>query len=105
MQNSYKKEILKELKRVKSDLSSLDGDFDALQLYLSRQPLYKRTMTRYDSRGEMTVLYGDLTLTFYIKSGNIIIGDVFELWNCSGTGYIGSFTSRTLQMESSGELD
>ena len=105
MEKNYKKELLREIKRVKTGVSSLHRDFDALQLYLSQQPLYKRILTRYDSKGEMTVLYGDMTLTFYLKSGNIIVGDIFQLWDVSGTGFVGSFTAKTLQMEGSGELD
>ena len=105
MEKSYKKEILKELEALKKKLKGLDPTLDALQLYLTQQPLYHRTLTRYDSKGEMTVYYGNMTLTFYLKSDNIIIGDVFELWDDSGTGFVGSFTIKTLQMEGSGELD
>lgn len=105
MEKNYKNNILKELEALKKKLKGLNPDLDALQLMLSQDKLYHRTLTRYDSKGEMTVYYGDITLTFYLKSGNIIIGDVFELWDDSGTGFIGSFTIKTLQMEGSGELD
>lgn len=105
MEKNYKNNILKELKRLKKDIKELSPDLDSLELYLKKSTQFHRTLTRYDSKGEMTVYYGDFTLTFYIKSGNIIIGDVFELWNTSGTGFVGSFTERTLQMEGSGELD
>lgn len=105
MEKNYKDNILKELKRLKKDVKELDQSFDALQLYLSQQPLYKRTLSRYDSKGEMTVYYGDFTLTFYLKSGNIIIGDVVDIWQSSGIGFVGSYTAKTLQMEGSGELD
>lgn len=100
-----KKEVLKELEVLKKKLKGLDPDLDALQLMLSQDKLYHRTLTRYDSKGEMTIYYGNMTLTFYLKSGNIIIGDIVNIWDNSGTGFVGSFTERTLQMESSGELD
>lgn len=105
MENNYKKRAVKELAGLKKLIQSCPASFDALEQLLSQQPLYKRTILRYDSRGEMSAYYSNMILTFHIKSGNIIIGDIVSIWDDSGTGFIGSFTAKTLQMEGSGELD
>ena len=100
-----KKEILDELETLKKLADRAGGSFDALQLALTHDKSFRRILFRSDTAGQLMVYYGNFTLTFYLKSGNIIVGDVLNVWDSSGTGFVGSFTAKTLQMESSGELD
>lgn len=105
MPMEVRKRTVKELKELRKLVGSIPASFDALQDALSRDNLFKKTIWRCDSKGEMSVNYDNLTLTFYLKNGIITVGDIVSIWDDSGTGFIGSFTARTLQMESSGELD
>ena len=100
-----KKEILDELETLKKLADRAGGSFDALQLALTHDKSFRRILFRSDTAGQLMVYYDNFTLTFYLKCDNIIIGDIVNIWDNSGTGFVGSFTERTLQMEGSGELD
>ena len=103
MDKDAKKLALTELKKLQKDLAGIQPDIPAIKTYLSSSPLFKRFL--YTGCNELQVYYSNMTLTIYIKDGNILVNDKIDLWDSSGVGFIGSFTNKTLKLESSHDLD
>lgn len=101
-----KKKALKELEGLKKELLKAGPrsvSVDALATYLNSLPLFKRIIYISREKGILQIYYSNMTLTIYIKSGIIQLDDKFDLWNEEETGFIGTFTSKTLQMECTGK--
>ena len=105
MTKEAKKKALTELAALKKSLKGVNPDLDAVRTHLNSLPLFNRFTYESREKGELRLSYSNMTLTIYIKNGNIILDNHFDLWNESGVGYVGSFTDKTLQMECSDGLD
>ncbi len=105
MTKEAKKKALTELAALKKSLKGVNPDLDAVRTHLNSLPLFNRVTYSSREKGELRISYSNMTLTIYVKSGNIILDNRFDLWNESGVGYVGSFTDKTLQMECSDGLD
>lgn len=99
-----KKLALTELERLKKELKGIDSLPD-LESHLSHLPLFHRIIYKSVEKGVLEAYYGSMTLKFYVKSGIISLDEKVDLWNEDGVGYIGTFTSKTLQMECDSGLD
>ena len=104
-QKEAKKLALKELERLRKDLKEVHPDLASLRNHLSQLPLFDRFTYESKENGVLKVHYAHMTLTFYVKSGSIILDKSFDLWNDSGIGFIGTFTDTTLKMECEDGLD
>lgn len=100
-----KKLALKELERLKKTLKGVHPDLASLHNHLSQLPQLDRFTYESKENGVLKAHYAHMTLTFYIKSGNIILDKSFDLWNDSGIGFIGTFTDKTLKLECEDGLD
>lgn len=98
-----KKLALTELEKLKKSLKDVDANIPSIRAFLQSSPLFKRVL--FSSSDTLTIFYSNMTLTIYIKDGNILVNDKIDLWDSSGVGFIGSFTNKTLKLESSHDLD
>ena len=99
-----KKRALTELERLKKEVKGID-DLDKLESHLSHLPLFHRILYKSTANGALYAYYDCMTLKFFLKNDIIVIDEKVDLWNEDGTGYIGQFTPKTLQLECSDGLD
>lgn len=100
-----KKKAIKEIEGVKKELDGRKMSLAELESRVSHLPLFNRVIYKSVKDGILEVIYSNMTLKFYVKSGIISLDEKVDLWNEDGVGYIGTFTSKTLQMECNSGLD
>lgn len=100
-----KQNALKKYRELKKLLKNEQGDFQILYENLRKYPDFQNYVESRESRGSLVFNYANMTLKILVKNGIIYLQDEIQLWDESGIGFIGDFTTKTLRMETSSELD
>lgn len=100
-----KKKALKELEGLKKELDGRKMQLSELESHLHSLPLFNRVIYKSQENGILEVLYSNMTLKIYVKSGIISLDEKVDLWNEEGGGFLGTFTLKTLGLECEDDLD